>query len=358
MRSVIPLSFAVALANAQSLFTPIKFSTTLDAYYYFRTGTGSIQVGPEGITITGDYAGTSAICDSLDAAEIVYYADGGEGHLLTANCWNVYHLINTDQEAITWRYCEEFPFYEQVCGTTGSTAAASSGTTTTVDVTGTASSDDYIRSQATTASSPNSADYSIGVPKSTLVQITSTTVVTTLDDGVVTSYTTWCPLTGNLTETEGPETTVVTITSCLANKCSEVPVTTGVTVLTTTSSGVETIYTTFCPLTASESPAVSTVALTTSTAHAVKSGSVATGPAVASGSSATAEASSSVAENTTETATTRLTLTASTAGTTVEAQASAGGVTTTAAVSTFEGAATRLGAFSAGLTLLVAGLFF
>jgi hypothetical protein len=44
-------------------------------------------------------------------------------------------------------------------------------------------------------------------------------------------------------------TTVITITSCEANKCSEVPVTTGVTVVTETKNGVVTEYTTYCPLT-------------------------------------------------------------------------------------------------------------
>ncbi|KAI5964561.1 hypothetical protein KGF57_001053 [Candida theae] len=47
-------------------------------------------------------------------------------------------------------------------------------------------------------------------------------------------------------------TTVVTITSCSENKCTEVPVTTGLTTVT----DVDTIYTTFCPL-STEAPASS-----------------------------------------------------------------------------------------------------
>ncbi|CEP63345.1 uncharacterized protein LALA0_S08e00298g [Lachancea lanzarotensis] len=42
-----------------------------------------------------------------------------------------------------------------------------------------------------------------------------------------------------------PSTTVMTITSCSDNKCTETPVTTGVTTVT----GISTTYTTFCPLT-------------------------------------------------------------------------------------------------------------
>lgn len=45
-------------------------------------------------------------------------------------------------------------------------------------------------------------------------------------------------------------TTVVTITSCEENKCTEVPVTTGLTTVTE----VDTIYTTYCPLPSTEAP--------------------------------------------------------------------------------------------------------
>ncbi|KAG5419674.1 hypothetical protein I9W82_001554 [Candida metapsilosis] len=45
-------------------------------------------------------------------------------------------------------------------------------------------------------------------------------------------------------------TTVVTITSCEENKCTEVPVTTGLTTVT----DVDTIYTTYCPLSTTEAP--------------------------------------------------------------------------------------------------------
>ncbi|KAH3686442.1 hypothetical protein WICPIJ_002622 [Wickerhamomyces pijperi] len=55
------------------------------------------------------------------------------------------------------------------------------------------------------------------------------------------------------------QTTVVTITSCHDNACSEVPVTTGLTVVTTTIDSTVTEYTTYCPLTTTEAPASSSV---------------------------------------------------------------------------------------------------
>ncbi|KAH3672514.1 hypothetical protein WICPIJ_010042 [Wickerhamomyces pijperi] len=78
---------------------------------------------------------------------------------------------------------------------------------------------------------------------------TGVTVVTTTIGSTETIYTTYCPLSSTSTATEvEPSTTVVTITSCSDNKCHESPVTTGVTVVTTTIGSTETIYTTYCPL--------------------------------------------------------------------------------------------------------------
>lgn len=96
-----------------------------------------------------------------------------------------------------------------------------------------------------------------GCTTSTELEVLAT--YTTTVDGIEYIYTTYCPLSSEkaakttasetsndniVTETD-IATTVVTITSCSDNKCSKVPVTTGVTTVT----GVDTIYTTYCPLT-------------------------------------------------------------------------------------------------------------
>ncbi|EDK46488.1 Cell wall protein pga62 [Lodderomyces elongisporus] len=54
-------------------------------------------------------------------------------------------------------------------------------------------------------------------------------------------------------------TTVITITSCEENKCTPVPVTTGVTTVTE----IDTTYTTYCPLSTTEAPASSAPASST-----------------------------------------------------------------------------------------------
>lgn len=93
---------------------------------------------------------------------------------------------------------------------------------------------------------------------------TGLTTVTDVVEGVTTVYTTYCPLSTEAEDTTTVQkTTVITVTSCDENKCSGVPVTTGVTEITTTIAGEETIYTTFCPLTstteAAGTPAETTV---------------------------------------------------------------------------------------------------
>ncbi|KAG5420221.1 hypothetical protein I9W82_002101 [Candida metapsilosis] len=92
-----------------------------------------------------------------------------------------------------------------------------------------------------------------------------TTGVATISE-TDTVYTTYCPLPSSsvepttsakpsVSEPMSTETdictTVITVTSCEENKCSEVPLTTGV----TTVSEVDTIYTTYCPLPTTEVPA-------------------------------------------------------------------------------------------------------
>jgi hypothetical protein len=75
-------------------------------------------------------------------------------------------------------------------------------------------------------------------------------VVTTTKDGTITSYTSYCPLSEVITTVtqEAASTTVVTVTSCSANICNKVPQTIGYNLITTTENGIMTTYTTYCPL--------------------------------------------------------------------------------------------------------------
>lgn len=94
------------------------------------------------------------------------------------------------------------------------------------------------------------------------------------------------------------QTTVITVTSCEENKCSEVPVTTGVTVITSTIDNVVTEYTTYCPLSTTKAPAPSTSApenTSTETAKVTSTVGNATTPAVSSFEAGAAKAVPAVA---------------------------------------------------------------
>ncbi|CAH6723796.1 covalently-linked cell wall protein 12 [[Candida] jaroonii] len=126
------------------------------------------------------------------------------------------------------------------------------------------------------------------------------------------------------------QTTVVTITSCSDNKCTEVPVTTGVTTIT----DELTVYTTYCPLTsettaAAESSAPAPVVPVSSAPAPVES---------------TTEAPTTVAPTTA----------APESSAPVVAESSSANSTVAAEVTSFEGAGNKLSVGIAGLAVIAA----
>ncbi|CUM56752.1 uncharacterized protein AC631_05107 [Debaryomyces fabryi] len=123
----------------------------------------------------------------------------------------------------------------------------------------------YANGSAITGSSDEKSIATVTGVQTTIITVTSCsenhcsmvpveTGVTVVTEGT-TSYTTYCPL-DNTPSTETVSdvaTTVITITSCQDNKCDLATVTTGLTVVTE----LDTVYTTYCPLT-TESIAPST----------------------------------------------------------------------------------------------------
>lgn len=362
MRPVIAFSYALSLTLAQSLLTPVHYSGSLESYYYFRTGNtnAGIEVSDAGITITGDFADTEVLCDTLDGAQLIYYTDGSAGTLVTSNCYNVYYMVNQEQQSLSWGSCEEFPFFETICGSQSQSSDAGSSTPTSSTSPGTVTSPS-ISSATSGTVTPNSVTpdpqrtttFASGIavvnaPKSTLVEGFGTTVVTTMIDGLVSIYTTFCPLTVEAAD----KTTVITVTSCHDNACSETPVTTGVTVITTTQQGVETVFTTYCPLLTT----VPVVAAATSTGTAT-----ATGKTVATGKNTVASEITIAGQATVAVQTTVAGQTTVSGGAVVSpavaAQSSASATQTSHTVSEFQGAASKLTTISAGLVVIAAALF-
>ncbi|CDR47648.1 CYFA0S35e00738g1_1 [Cyberlindnera fabianii] len=388
-KSVITLGTLAALTHAQSvsLLTEVDFDNTLDAYYYFRYGAAGIALSEEGITVTGDFPSDSAACDVLAGAQIVYSADDGEDVLLTSNCYNVYHLNTEDAQEITWTSCVEFPFYQALCESgpiDSDTSSAIADTTTTESTTGIVSSieislgetstsfettvsgsETYVISTYTSYQSNIAYEYttycplsdvttevstpidtgSADLPDYQVVEATLTTIVTVDDAGVETTLTEYIPI----TEDSTPSTTVVTITSCHENKCTIIPVTTGVTVITSIVNDVITEFTTYCPLSGEETSKATGAA--TAAASTVATPGAATVVETAT-STATAAAGSSAAAGSTATGETNT-------GATVEAQHSSSSTTgaTAAAISTFQDAGVKvIGSMSLGLIFAAFGL--
>ncbi|CAH2350874.1 yeast-form wall Protein 1 [[Candida] railenensis] len=110
----------------------------------------------------------------------------------------------------------------------------------------------------------------------TTVPATPSEIVTTVNEEV-TTYTTYCPLTGDETETvTHASTKIVTITSCSDNKCSEATVPATASVVTTTVEAVESIYTTWCPVDTTETVVSESTEYYTATTVATSEGEVIT----------------------------------------------------------------------------------
>ncbi|CAM9023541.1 unnamed protein product [Wickerhamomyces anomalus] len=171
--------------------------------------------------------------------------------------WNLSNTISLDASSVSSASSSAISTSSSVSSSVSSSLSSISESTV--------SSDYSVPSISSSLSITSSASYANGTstdvvtkPSTTLVTITScsedkcsevestaqVTVVTSTHNGVVTTFTTYCPLT-----TTEQQTTVVTVTSCDENKCSEVPSTAQVSIATTTINGVVTSYTTYCPLT-------------------------------------------------------------------------------------------------------------
>ncbi|CCH45418.1 Histone-lysine N-methyltransferase [Wickerhamomyces ciferrii] len=112
-------------------------------------------------------------------------------------------------------------------------------------------------SDISSSASPSSSDASSSFPESSSAPSSSDSSASSdSSDSLVSSSgfansTTGGPLTLTSTK-EAQSSTVITITSCDEDKCTQVPVTTGVTVTLVTKNDVVTSYTTYCPITTTE----------------------------------------------------------------------------------------------------------
>ncbi|CCH42372.1 Cortactin-binding protein [Wickerhamomyces ciferrii] len=180
-------------ASAQSLFTPIDYKSTLDVNYYFRNASDvKATVNDEGIDIEGSFGSNSELCSALRGAQIVYSKDNGDEILLTADCQSVYHLVDDSNQEITWDSCQEFSFYQSDCG--NGAISSSAGYSSLVSSASSAASAQASSSQSITNSASSSSSASYAENSISNGETLYLTTVTSTINNIETIYTTYCPI--------------------------------------------------------------------------------------------------------------------------------------------------------------------
>ncbi|KAH3675045.1 hypothetical protein WICMUC_002877 [Wickerhamomyces mucosus] len=296
-------SLFIGISQATELFVPITYKDTITLDYYFKTGSATAVVKNQGIYISTAESDVLSVLNGAEF--IYSIDSSNEKVLLTGNCYDVYYLVDpTDNKLLTWDSCEEFPFISQyesssssatytksnsITASALSTSFQQSNTSTNTQSTNTQSTNTQstntqstntqstntqstntqstntqsTNTQSTNTQSTNTQSARISSVKtpssipltaqssshtfgavtssSSKSESTSYSIVTVTLDGLVTSYTTTCPL--STATTDG-------ITSSFGSNLTLLPSSdsTSYIVTTITSDGVVTSYTTTCPI--------------------------------------------------------------------------------------------------------------
>lgn len=270
---------AASLAQAATTFTvPIAYEDEITVAYYFRDGNDLVSVSPneEGLQFTVD-AETADVCNILSSGMVVYAADGAtDNTLLSWNQYDVFHLMDSNGNPLSWTStnAQACPVAGGASASGSASASASSASVPSGSIPSGSVSSNSIPSGSVSSGSISSGSASSGSVSSGSVsvsssQVTSTgsqrftvlssvplapskalsTTVTTID-GIVTQFTTFCPLT---TVAQGEAV------YALAKD------------ITSTISGVESVYTSFYPISTQYSASASATATgTTATTFLTK----------------------------------------------------------------------------------------
>ncbi|ONH67792.1 putative acid phosphatase [Cyberlindnera fabianii] len=245
--SSISLSFAKGNSSGE-----FDFSSAIVSVAGVVSSDASVSVNDDSVTIEVDF--------SIESSEELNFEISAE--IVSGSAWtsNAHiSLLSGDSKKFVKRAETTWNLSDTITADASSSASSASTSVST------SASDAEASNGSITTSFDSTSVVTEAEQSTTVVTITSCsndvcseaeittglTVITTTESGIVTEYTTYCPLTDSTTIGDEQSTTVVTITSCSDNACSEVPVTTGVTVITETLAGTVTEYTTYCPLSGS-----------------------------------------------------------------------------------------------------------
>ncbi|ODQ57758.1 hypothetical protein WICANDRAFT_81084 [Wickerhamomyces anomalus NRRL Y-366-8] len=310
-------------------WSSVNLKGSTDGSHYLLRGVEILLEGDSasGISEVSDYEESAAYSDSIEYdSELIFsifaHAVAGKDYVHSVEVW----VDLVDEFGLQKRDAHKYELSATIvidASISSSTSASLSGTSTSSDTaesksTGGISSTSKVQTTDTSSSIPTSegdgasrtqvsnvgsvvSSVASDFPSTTIITITSCSngvcskvpvttgvaVGTLTTDQIVKTFTTLCPLSPTTTEkiSGGVEnlrpgssvtlkstitalsTTVVTLTACDSGVCSKMPTTTGVSVATKTINGVESLLTTFCPLTTTvtitenhdSSPSASTV---------------------------------------------------------------------------------------------------
>lgn len=233
---------SAALVSAATYHIDVDYEEYLDVYFHYRESGDAVTVEADATGLTINVDSNSVIasdCQILQSGMLVYTKDGSSDRtLVTWDQYEVFHLTYDGSE-ITYNAVNP-----QSCG------PISSVSSTTVIT----ANDDIPTKDVPVDQITYSASLTESVPSTTVVTTTvsgvvtsytsycpistiyGNSVVTVTENDVVTSYTTYCPVSEVVLTTQ-PKTVTKTITSCDNNACTATTseLTTGETITVTKS---------------------------------------------------------------------------------------------------------------------------
>jgi hypothetical protein len=271
--------WTVSVPGALGPWNELSFNATkIGSFVYTNIGLAVNGVAVEDVTVTvTDDIVTLLFTEAVELSDNVTITFGGELTDSSAVTASAILTITTPDARLGKRavlvYEFEFTIDASEVSSSESSSASEGATISSEDALATsgsavtsedasATSDSAVTSESASSGAISSTGFANSTVteddvKTTVITVTSceedkcseaavttgVTVVTSTINGAETEYTTYCPLT-----TVKPSTTVITITSCEEDKCSTGKVTTGLTTVTSVNEGKTTTYTTYCPI--------------------------------------------------------------------------------------------------------------
>ncbi|CDO92712.1 unnamed protein product [Kluyveromyces dobzhanskii CBS 2104] len=213
-----------ALVSAASYHVNIDYEEYLDIYFHYRDGGDAVSVAADatGLVVTVDSNSVAASdCQILQSGMLVYSKDGSSDNtLITWDQYEVFHLTHDGSEikysSVDAQSCGPITSASAIVTTINNDIATKNVPIEHLSDIGALTSAVASSSVVTTTISGVVTSYTTFCPISSIY---GKSVVTVTENDLVTSYTTFCPV-SEVVLSPTPKTVTETITSCENNACS------------------------------------------------------------------------------------------------------------------------------------------